>query len=337
MRGSFLEQKVVFVKQQQTPGNVAGRSYNSLIFALTLTSVYLFWGGTFLAMKIGMETIPVFLMVAARALSAGFILYGSCRLSGQPRPTAIEWRNGAIVGALLLVGSNAVVTWAVQLVPTSIASVVVATVPLWIASYSFLARLQKPSVGSILGIFLGLCGIVVLVWNPGEIAAHSLNLFGIFALLFASLSWSTGAIYSRTARMPATPLLSTGVQLIAGGVMLTVIALIHGDFSGFSLAQVSLRSWLAFGYLVVFGSLVGFTSFAWLFKNVKPTIASTYAFVNPIVAVFLGWFFGGEQLGANAFVSAGIIIAAVFCITVFGSARGVKTAAETGEDAAAEE
>ncbi len=337
MRGSFLEQKVVFVKQQQTPGNVAGRSYNSLIFALTLTSVYLFWGGTFLAMKIGMETIPVFLMVAARALSAGFILYGSCRLSGQPRPTAIEWRNGAIVGALLLVGSNAVVTWAVQLVPTSIASVVVATVPLWIASYSFLARLQKPSVGSILGIFLGLCGIVVLVWNPGEIAAHSLNLFGIFALLFASLSWSTGAIYSRTARMPATPLLSTGVQLIAGGVMLTVIALIHGDFSGFSLAQVSLRSWLAFGYLVVFGSLVGFASFAWLFKNVKPTIASTYAFVNPIVAVFLGWFFAGEQLGANAFVSAAIIIAAVFCITVFGSGHGAKTAAETGEGAAAEE
>ena len=317
--------------KQLKQGNDARHSYNPLMFALTLTSVYLFWGGTYLAMKYAIETIPVFMMVAGRGVIAGTILYITCRLSGQPRPSAIEWRNGAIIGALLLVGSNALVTWAVKLVPTSIASVVVATVPLWIALYSFLAKLQKPNVGSILGIFLGLCGIIVLVWNPGEVAAHSLNLLGIGALLFASFSWTTGAVYSRTAKLPASPLLSTGLQLISGGVLLTIISVVKGDFVGFTLAQVTPRSWLAFGYLVIFGSLAGFTSFSWLFKNVKPTIASTYAFVNPIVAVFLGWFFAGEQLGVNAFVSAAIIIAAVVCITVFGSGHGTKKDAEIGE------
>ncbi len=322
--------------KQLKQGNDA-RQAHPLLFALTLTSVYLFWGGTFLAMKYAIETMPVFLMVAARAAIAGTILYVSCRLSGQPRPTAIEWRNGAIVGALLLVGSNAMVTLAVQLVPTSIASVIVATVPLWIASYSFIAKLQKPNVGSILGILLGLSGIVVLVWNPGEVAAHGLNLLGVGALLFASFSWTTGAIYSRTARMPATPLLSTGVQMIVGGVLLTGIAAVKGDFVGFSLAQITPRSWLAFGYLVLFGSLAGFTSFSWLFKNVKPTIASTYAFVNPIVAVFLGWFFAGEQLGVNAFVSTAIIILAVVCITVFGNGHGAKKDADAGESVTVEE
>jgi hypothetical protein len=189
------------VKQQHTPGNVAGRSYNPLIFALTLTSVYLFWGGTFLAMKFALETIPVFLMVAARAIIAGFLLYGSCRLSGQARPAAIEWRNGAIVGALLLcrLQCHGDMGGAVGALLHRIGSS--GDRALWIASYSSLPSCRSPALAAYWAYSSG-CAALWCGVEPGEIAAHSLNLFGIFALLFASLSWSTARSISRTARMP---------------------------------------------------------------------------------------------------------------------------------------
>lgn len=289
----------------------------TLIIVLALVSVYLFWGGTYLGMKIAIETMPPFLMAGIRFSIAGWILYNIHRLKGEKRPTFQEWRGAGIVGALLLLGGNGAVAWAEQKVPSSIASLLVATVPLWIAAFSYLGGAKKPNIGSLVGIALGLCGIVTLVWKSNGSSSQTINFIGIVALLFASISWSAGSMYSRKAKLPASPLLSTGVQMIVGGALLLIASLFHGDFQKFHPFQISLRSYIAFGYLIIFGSIIGYTAYIWLLKKVEPTLVSTYAFVNPIVAVILGWLIAGEHIGANVLIAACIIIIAVIVITIF--------------------
>ncbi|HWQ57407.1 MAG TPA: drug/metabolite exporter YedA [Clostridia bacterium] len=298
----------------------------SLMIVLALASVYLFWGGTYLGMRVAVETIPPFLMAGVRFTTAGWILYTVLRVRGEKRPTLREWANAGAAGVLMLLGGNGVLAWAEQTVPSSIASVLLATVPLWITVLSFISGAKKPRVWSILGILLGLCGIAVLVWNPAGSASQAASVWGMLVILCASISWSLGSVYARKAKLPAAPLLSTGMQMIAGGAGLLVVAAFSGDYRGFDVAQVSARSWLAFGYLVVFGSLVGFTSYVWLLKNAEPSVVSTYAFANPIVAVFLGWLLAGEGIGANALVAALIIIAAVVVITLFRDKENAKGA-----------
>ncbi|NLI22860.1 MAG: EamA family transporter [Clostridiales bacterium] len=281
---------------------------------LALAAVYLFWGGTYLGMKYAIQTIPPFLMAGLRFCVAGWILYAVLRLKGEKRPTGAQLKNAGIVGALLLVGGNGIVAMAEQTVPSSIASLLVATVPLWITLIQFITERKKPSVGTAVGIVLGLCGIAALVWNPGA-ASQTVNLLGILALLLATLSWSAGSLYSAKANMPHSPLLSTSVQMIVGGTLLLILAAFHGDFQGFSFAQVSGSSWLAMGYLILFGSLTGFTAFVWLLKNAEPSVVATYAYVNPVVAILLGWLIAGERHGVNALIAAAVIIVSVVLIT----------------------
>ncbi len=288
----------------------------SMMILFALIAVYLFWGGTYLGMKFAIETIPPFLMAGARFSIAGWILYIFYRLKGEKRPTFKEWKNAGIVGGLLLLGGNGVVAWAEQQVPSSIASVLIATVPIWIIVINSVSYHKRPKAGAIIGIALGLCGIAILVWDSNGVS-KSTNLFGMVAIVLASLSWSAGSMYSRTAKLPKAPLLSTGMQMIVGGILLLITAVFHGDYQGFELSKISINSWIAMGYLIVFGSLIGFTAYIWLLKNTEPSLVSTHAFVNPIVAVFLGWFLAGEKIGANALVAALIIIAAVASITIF--------------------
>ncbi len=295
--------------------NVKDNKFFTVMIALI--SVYLFWGGTYLGMKFAIETIPPFLMAGVRFSFAGWILYIVYRIKGEKRPSLQEWKNAGIVGALLLLGGNGVVAWAEQHVPSSIASVLIATVPLWITVFGSFGKNKKPSLGSFVGILLGLCGIAVLVWNSNTANSQATKLFGIIAILLASISWSAGSVYSRKAKLPSPPLMSTGVQMIVGGALLLLVSAFSGEFRGFQVIQVSQNSWIALGYLVVFGSLMGYTAYMWLLNNAEPTVASTYAFVNPIVAVFLGWLLAGEQIGANALIAAVIIIAAVVIITLF--------------------
>ncbi|SEG72033.1 EamA family transporter [Paenibacillus sp. UNC499MF] len=292
-----------------------------------LLLVYLFWGGTYLGMKIAIETIPPFTMGGIRFLSAGFILYILARFKGVKRPNAGEWKGAGIAGALLLLGGNGVVAWAEQRVPSAVASLLVATVPLWMLVFGWAGpSRKKPSAGVMTGIVLGFAGIVILV-HPGSSSGGSLDMAGIAALLLASVSWSIGSLYSRKAKLPESPLLSTAVQMVVGGSLLLIVSLVLGEWSGFQPGAVTLRSFAALGYLIAFGSIVSYTAYIWLLKHAEPVLVSTYAFVNPVVAVFLGWFLGGEQLSSNSLTAACFIVAAVAVITVSGkSTSGRKSA-----------
>lgn len=283
---------------------------------IALLMVYLFWGGTYLGMKIAIESMPPFLMAGARFMTAGLILYILSRAQGAPRPVALEWRNAGIVGGLLLLMGNGGVAWAEQHVPSAIASLVVATVPLWMILMGKLRgsnRRQSPFV--YLGLLLGLAGIAVLVLHSGGSAQTRLSPLGLIVLIFASISWAAGSLFSRSAKLPAFPLMSTAVQMVAGGALLLILSFVMEDWSGLHISEISVRSWAAFGYLVLFGSLLGYTAYIWLLNNADPAIASTYAFVNPIVAVFLGFFAGNEALTTNVWIATFLIVGAVVFIT----------------------
>ncbi|MET3290766.1 UNVERIFIED_CONTAM: drug/metabolite transporter (DMT)-like permease [Brevibacillus sp. OAP136] len=299
---------------------VKSSKYSVIIIALL--SVYLFWGGTYLGIKVAVETMPPFIMAGFRFFVAGCVLYAIAHAQGHSRPSLTEWKNAGIVGALLLLGGNGAVAWAEQKVPSAIASLLVATVPLWILLFQSVGTNRlKPSKGVIAGMGLGFLGIAVLVLQPGGTGTRAMDTLGILALLLGSISWSAGSLFSRRATLPASPLMSTALQMIGGGILLAIASFFLDDWSSFHISAISLRSYLALAYLIVFGSIIAYTAYIWLLKNAEPTWVSTYAFVNPVVAVFLGWFAANEQLAPRAWVAAAIIIAAVVIITLFRSSK----------------
>lgn len=293
---------------------------DSKLFAVTLAllTVYLFWGGTYLGMKVAIESIPPFIMAGVRFFLAGVVLFLIGRWKGAEMPGAAEWKGAGIVGALLLLGGNGVVAWAELRLPSAIASLLIATVPLWILVFNWAGgSRQKPTVGVMAGILFGLAGVAVLVVHPGGPDNSGVDTIGILALLFASMSWSFGSLYSRIAKLPTSPLMSTALQMIVGGVLLGIASIFLDDWTKLHLTEISLRSWIALGYLIVFGSILAYTAYIWLLKNAEPSLVSTYAFVNPIVAVFLGWLLADEQLTTQSWIAAAMIIAAVAIITIF--------------------
>ncbi|WNS47080.1 EamA family transporter [Paenibacillus sp. MMS20-IR301] len=303
------------------------------VTGIALLSVYLFWGGTYAGMKIAIETMPPFLMAGVRFFAAGAVLYILSRLSGAKRPARREWRSSAIVGALLLLGGNGLVAWSEQRVSSSIASLIVAAVPVWMMLMSWFGRGGKrPSAGIIAGVVLGLVGIAVLVFQPGHTGGGgATHLPAIITLLLASVSWAAGSMYSRNAVMPESPLMSTAAQMLTGGALLLVFSYFTGDWSKLDVTVISVRSYMALGYLIVFGSIVGYTAYIWLLKNADAALVSTYAFVNPVVAVLLGWLLVGEQLTVNTLTAAVIIVAAVVLVTIFRS-RPQRTATQAALD-----
>jgi drug/metabolite transporter (DMT)-like permease len=283
---------------------------------LAFAAVYLIWGSTYLAIRLAIETIPPYLMGGVRFLLAGGLLYAVLRWRGVKAPSRRHWRAALIVGALLLFGGNGGVMVAEQFVPSSLAALIIATVPLWMVllNWKWGDRL-RPSVGTAIGVGLGVIGIV-LIAAPGQSAAEgAVNPIGLVILILASLSWSIGSLYSRRAQLPSNALLSTSMEMLAGGGLMLIAGLLLGQGKQIRLDQVSLLSLAALAYLVIFGSLIGFTAYVWLLKVTTPARVSTYAFVNPVVAVFLGWAFAGEQLSARVMVAAAIIILAVVLIT----------------------
>jgi drug/metabolite transporter (DMT)-like permease len=284
---------------------------------LAFGALYIVWGSTYLAIRIAIETMPGFLMAGARFLVAGSVLYAYARVrGGAERPTARQWRATAVVGALLLLGGNGGVVWAEQRVPSGLASLIVATVPLWMVLLDW-ARPggRRPTLGVAAGLALGTVGLAVLV-GPGVLTGHgAVDTLGALALVGSALSWASGSVYAQHAAIPRSPLLATGMEMLAGGVLLTVAAAVTGHAS-VSLADVSLRSWLALAYLVVFGSFVGYTAYVWLLKVAPPARVATYAYVNPVVAVLLGWAVLAEPLTPRTWAAAGIIVAGVATITL---------------------
>ena len=281
--------------------------------ALALGAVYLIWGSTYLAIRFAIETIPPFLMAGCRYLTAGALLYGWARWRGAPQPSLLHWRSAVVVGAFLLLGGNGGVVWAEQRVGSGLAALLISTEPLWIVLLFWLASGRKrlhPRV--IAGLLLGFAGVALLV-RPG--GSGSVDTLGAVALVLASLSWAWGSLQGQRAALPASPLVSTGMQMLGGGALLLAVSVLAGEPERFALAAVSARSLLSLAYLIVFGAIVAFTAYVWLLRVAPPVLVSTYAYVNPVVAVFLGWALAGEPLRAGTLGAAAVILAGVALIS----------------------
>jgi drug/metabolite transporter (DMT)-like permease len=285
-------------------------------------TLYVVWGSTYLAIRYAVQTIPPYLMAGGRFLVSGIILYIWARRRGSPSPSRLEWRDAAIVGALLLCAGNGAVGWAEQRVPSGITALLVASVPLWMVLLDWVRpKGTKPPLVVGLGLIIGLFGVAWLAL-PGWTGSGHVNTADAAMLLFGSISWAGGSIYSRQGAHPASAEMATGIQMITGSVALILVAAAMGEFSGFHPSQVSLVSFVGWSYLVTFGALLGFTAYIFLLRETTPAKASTYAYVNPVIAVALGWAIAGEPVTMQTLAAAAIIIASVAVITLAGGARG---------------
>ena len=279
-----------------------------------LIAVYLIWGSTYLAIRYAVETTPPFLMAAVRFIVSGGFLYLLRRLSGDPQPKRVEWRSAAIIGIFLLVGGNGGVVWAEQFVASSLAALLVATVPLWMVFFDALRPGGRhPGIIAVTGILIGFGGVVLLIGSVAS-EAHAENLLGAAALVVASLAWTTGSLYGRSAKLPTSPLLGTGMEMLAGGVALLLVAIALGEWRSFELAAVSRRSAFAVIYLTVIGS-IAFVAYVWLLRVAPTPLVATYAYVNPLVAVSLGYFLAREPMTFRTLVAAALIIGSVVLVS----------------------
>jgi drug/metabolite transporter (DMT)-like permease len=290
---------------------------------LGFLAIYLIWGSTYLAIRFTIETIPALLSAGVRFLAGGAILYGYARWRGETAATRLQWRNAALTGLLLVVGGTGTVTWAEQFVPSGLAALMVAAMPFWMVLIEWLRRDGvKPTMSVVAGLVLGFVGIVVLI-GPIQLSAEGhLGIVGTVALLFATLSWASGSIYSRHVDLPDSRLLSVGIQMLAGGAVLTLLAGATGELPRLDIAGISLKSIGGLLYLTIIGSLA-FAAYVWLLKVSTPAKVATYAFVNPVVAVFLGWFLAGEEITSRTLVAAAIITSAVAVITIYKNKQHV--------------
>jgi drug/metabolite transporter (DMT)-like permease len=288
-----------------------------------LITVYIVWGSTYLAIRFAIETMPPFLMAAFRFLIAGVILYLWQRRVKNPAPTKRQWRSAAIIGLFLLLGGNGGVVWAEQHVPSGVAALMVGAAPLWMVLIDAIRPGGKrPGWQTISGVLVGFIGIIILV-GPAEFTSktQAFDTAGIIALLLASLFWAIGSLYNRNACLPDSPLLGTGMEMLVGGAALLVAGTITGEWTHLNLAGISLNSLLGLGYLIFFGALVGFAAYTWLLRVAPTPLVSTYAYVNPLIAIFLGNLLAHEPLTPRILISALIILSSVALINTSHSAR----------------
>lgn len=289
-------------------------------------AVYIIWGSTYLAILYAIETMPPFLMAAVRFLIAGTLLLAWTLPRAERRPTRAEWQSAATIGTLLLMGGNGAVVWAEQMVPSGIAALLVAVTPAWMVLLAWLwHRGEQPGPRTWLGLLLGFGGMALLVGPESLTGAGAIPIVGVAVLMAGSLAWATGSIYSKRAAQPPDPLLATGMQMLAGGSALLLAGLATGEAARVQFDAVSLRSVLALGYLIVFGAIVGYSAYVYLLRHVSAARVATYAYVNPVVAVVLGWAFAGEALTPRMGFAAVVIVAGVALITL-DQTRGPKSA-----------
>jgi drug/metabolite transporter (DMT)-like permease len=281
---------------------------------IALSAVYLIWGSTYLAIRFAVETMPPFLSAAARFSLSGIFLYLWRRLAGDPNPTPLEWRNAAIIGMFLLVGGNGGVVWAVQFIPSSLAALLVATVPLWMILFDgFRPGGERPGQTALIGILIGFCGAVMLVgWTANHASVD--NLRGAIVVLVASCLWAIGSIYGKTSVLPASPLLTTSIEMLVGGGALVLISYGIGELKNFDWTSVSQRSIYAWTYLTLVGP-AAFISYAWLLRVAPIPLVATYSYVNPLVAIILGYFLGKEMITGRILLAAGLIVGSVVLVS----------------------
>lgn len=293
---------------------VSGRA-GPIRLVLALLVVYVVWGSTYAAIKVAIEAIPPLLMSGVRFLIAGALLYAWCALqrrrhpeSGWAAPTARQWRAGIIVGILLPAAGTGGVSWAERYISSGVAALLLATIPVWIVVGAAIFDRERITLIVSVGLITGIVGIAVLV-DPfdGRVPA----LFPMLVALIGALSWGLGSIYSRHAPLPKQPLLGSGIEMLAAGVALIILGAATGELPRVDLGGVTPSSWIAFGYLIVFGSILAYSAYTWLLDHASSRLVGTYAFVNPLVAVALGWALLGETVTAQTLIAAALIIAAV--------------------------
>ena len=298
---------------------------------LALAIVYVVWGSTYLGIDLAVRTMPPFLMSSMRFLIAGPLLYvwATRRGDRRDRPTARHWLSAFLIAAPMLAIGNAAVGWAEQTIDTGTASLIIASVPLWMALLDRVFYAQRLPRTIVIGLVVGFGGVGLLVapGGPGGGASRA-----AIVLVFSSLAWALGSLYSRQAPQPQRPLVAAGMQMTAGGLILAVVSAASGEASGFHVSQVSLESWLGLAYLVVAGSLVAYTAYMWLLREVPTSLVGTYAYVNPVVAVLLGTVILGEPLTWRTLVGGGVILASVALIV---SVPRPRVGAERRQDALA--
>ena len=296
------------VKSQKTP-------YPAHVW-VALALVYLVWGSTYLGIRIAIQGIPPLLMAGARFVTAGIFLYAALRLTGTPRPRPVHWRAAAVAGFFLILIGNGGVSWAEEKVPSGITALLVGTVPLWMVVLEWAWKKgARPGWKVWTGILLGMAGILLLVFARPQMGGMAVDPFRALLLVGTSLAWAFGSLYARSADLPSSALMATALEMTTGGAQQLAVGCLLGEHRQLSLPQLTSHSVEAWVYLTFIGALVGFTAYIWVLQKSDPQLASTYAFVNPVIAVFLGWAFLAEPVTPMIFLAAGLIVIAVVLIT----------------------
>jgi drug/metabolite transporter (DMT)-like permease len=277
--------------------------------------IYFVWGSTYLAIRVGVREVPPFLLAGVRFLVSGVVLYGWMRLNGAPAPTRRQWAGATVLGAMMFLVDYGCLFWAEQRVPSGIAAIVLATIPAFITLLEIIfLRTQRLTLRLALALLLGLCGVAVLTLPSFSLGEVPINRAGALALLVASFTWAIATILTRRLPLPDSKPTSAAAQMMTGGIQLLVLAALSGEFVGFRWQAVSWNAWFSLIYLIVAGSIVGFTAYVWLLHYESPTKVGTYAYVNPMVAVAVGYFFGGEAIGRRMLLGALLILISVITI-----------------------
>ena len=304
------------ISPQRRVTPVAGSTPPMWLVLSAFAAVYVIWGSTYLGIHIAIQSIPPLTMAGSRSLIAGLILYAAMRLRGAARPSPTHWRDATIIGALLLLGGNGGVSWAQQTVASGIAALIVAATPLWMILIDwFRPSGRRPGLPVFVGLAVGFAVVALIALGRDRFGHRLVDPVGAAVLLFATVSWASGSVFSRHARQPASPLLAIGMQMIGGGIALLIAGAAIGEMPRIHPMAFSHASIVAFIYLTLAGSLVGFTAYVWLLQVSTPARVSTYAYVNPLIAVLLGCLVLGEPLPGRVLLAGGLIVAAVVLIT----------------------
>ncbi len=299
---------------------------------LAFAIIYFVWGSTFLAIRVGVREIPPFLMAGMRFFVAGAVLYAWMRVTGTPAPTRRQWAAASFLAVLIFVLDYGLLFWAEQRVPSGIAAVMMATIPAFMAlSEIFILRTQRltPRLG--FALLVGLAGVAVLVSRATTFGGSPVSASGAIAMIIGAISWSLASVLTRKLTLPESKVMNSGAQMLAGGILLIVTAALLGELRGFRVDAVSAKAWFALAYLIVAGSIVGFTAYVWLIHHESPTKVGTYAYVNPVVAVVVGYFLGGEGLGARTVMGTLLVLASVVVITTTPKQTKTATLAQETE------
>lgn len=294
-------------------------------------AIYLIWGSSYIGIRFAVETIPPFMMSATRFIGAGLLLVLIARLSGAPMPTRTQWRSSAITALFMFVFNNGAIVWSqAHGLPSSATALLLATMPFWVVVVAWVQTRHSPGFTVLAGVVIGFAGLALLV-NPGS-TSTTIDPLLAGVIVCGALFWAIGSLYSKGAPMPSNPQMATGTQLLLGGVMLMSVSIVSGEFGSTNWAGISQGSVAAMIYLGLFNSFIGFSAFVWLMRVAPAAQVATYAYVNPVVAMFLGWLLAGETLDARSLLAAAIILGSVIVITRARARSSIVSAAPPPAD-----